>query len=100
MLDAEDRQVMLEAVGVTAVAGTAGEMLVSPPEYGDPETVYAAGGLETVNPVCQAAREDLERLGVVDGESGTVLTIEGQDYRVLAMRPSSSGFVLLELGQV
>ncbi len=99
MLDAEDRQVMLEACGVMATV-PAGSLLVIPPEYPDPSLVLNGDAVEQVNPVCQAAAEDVEALGVVTGENGTVITIQGRDYRVLSARESASGFTMLELGAV
>ena len=99
MLDAEDRQVMMEAVGVTAEVGAGHSMLVSPPEYWRPGVVYS-DGLETDNLFCRAAVEDVDTLGIVAGDDGTVVTVSGHAYRVLSMERSVDGFVDIELGTV
>lgn len=99
MLDAEDRQEMLAACGVAAQV-PAGDLLVSPPEYPDPSLALAGDMLDQVNPVALATAEDVESLGIVAGETGTVITIQGRDYRILSARASASGFTELELGAV
>jgi len=100
MLDAADRQIMLEACGVLATDSGGGTLYVSPPEYADPQVMFSGIDQVTVNPFCQAASEDIDTLGIVPGETGSLLTIEGHQYRVLSIKPTSSGFVLLELGAV
>jgi len=99
MLDAADRQIMLEAVGVIATV-SGGTLLVTPPEYGDPQVMYSSDEIVTMNPYCHAAYEDLHPLSISGGESGTLITIESRQYRVLAIKDISSGFCSMELGAV
>ena len=100
MLDAADRQIMLEATGVTATLPGGQTLLVAPAEYPEPQVMYSGGDVVSVNPYAHAAKEDIASLGITGGESGTVLTIDGQDFRVLSIKTGSSGFVDLELGTI
>ena len=99
MLDAADRQIMLDAVGITATV-PGGTLLVTPPEYGDPQVMYTADEIVTMNPYCHAAVEDIDTLLITGGESGSLITIEARQYRVLSIKDISSGFAAMELGTV
>lgn len=97
MLDAEDRQTMLEAVGESAsVPG--GPLLVTPPEYGDPQVMISEADMETINPYCFAAAEDIAALAITPGKAGTLITVITREYRVLSIKPASNGFSAIELG--
>lgn len=100
ILDAEDRQDILEVVGELATLGGGETLLVAPPEYGDPQVRYSGEELKTMNPYCLAAKEDITALGITAGESGTRITVMGRECRVLSIRPSRSGFSAMELGTV
>ena len=101
MFDAADRQAMLEAVGVLAELTVGGDTFyVKPPRYADPQMAFTGTDVESVNPFCTAAKEDVARLNIVAGESGTVITLLGRDYRVLSIEPANNGFYAIELGAI
>ena len=91
---------MLEAVGVSALLPGGESIFVKPPLYPDPQDDFNGMDLESINPYCVAAVEDIKLLNIVAGETGTVLIISGREYRVLSTQPEASGLYLLELGSV
>lgn len=92
---------MLEAVGVEAELTESGETFwVKPPLLPDPQQAFTGEGVESVNPFCVAAVEDIARLNITSGKTGSLITLMAHDYRVLSIEPENSGFVAIELGAV
>ncbi len=100
MFDAEDIQDNLEAVGVLAEIPGGGEFYVKPPFFPKSQHAFTGESVESVNPYCIGAPEDVERLNITPGEYGTFITILERGYRVLSIEPENSGYVAIELGSV
>ena len=102
LLDYEDRQQILESTGIFAALESGDQVLVTEPQYGFPQADFAGLGanIDAVNPSCWIDADDMETYGIVSGETGSILTIDGKDYRVLAAEAQRSGFVVIELGAV
>ncbi len=101
MFDTADRQAMLEAIGVLARLSVSGDTFyVKPPRYEDQQMAFTGEVIESVNPYCTVDQDDVVRLSIVAGETGTRITVLDRDYRVLAIEPASNGFSAIELGAV
>jgi len=100
MFDAADRQGMLEAIGVSALLQGGETFYVKPPFYPDPQDGFNGMDMESINPYCLAAVEDIDRLNIEAGESGTIIIIAGREYRALSIAHENTGLRRVELGSV
>ena len=100
MCSSDARRAIVDAVGISATV-PGGSLMVVPMDNQDPEVDLGYGdAVVQVNPSCQAISDEVTSLGITAGENGTVITIDGRDYRVLSIRHYFSGFDELELGAV
>lgn len=87
----------LDALGDEAVIGP----LSFKVDFHGPEGTidYQSGDFVSSEPFALADPADVSALGITGGDTGSVLTIMGRDYRVTATEPEEAGFLILHLGK-
>ena len=98
LLEDDDAAVMLEAVGDLAQIG-AEQIFVA---FNDTEMVADLQGehMERTDPFCVIAKADVVRLEIHGDPNGTVLTITGDNYRVMSVDHDGPVFDILYLENI
>lgn len=101
MFDAADRAEMVEVLGEPATLPDGNIIFVIPDEHNEAFTTAGPDGEAVrVYPNVLLTQEDVDMHGIVDGESGTVITLLGRQSRIIAMVKTTDGFYNAELGEV
>lgn len=89
------------AAEIMTIAGNQA-LLGSEPFYAVPlypfEMEFGSGSMDTDQFALTIAFADIVRLSLTEGESGSVISYNGSDYRVLNIEDDDSGFATLHLG--
>lgn len=98
MFTTDDIAAFLDAVGDEATFGVASFKV----DYHGPyESIdYRTGSnsdIISVEPFALANPDDISSLYLTDGDS---ITVMGRDYKITAIEPDESGFILLHLGKI
>ena len=94
---AADTAAMLEALGETApvISGSLQVVFQAPAQVLD-----GLGGLLVTDPTATASSAELAALEIEAGEFGSEITIDGTDYKILAITPDGSGFSTVTLEEL
>ena len=101
MLDETDRLAMLDAIGIpAAIEGGGYSLTICPPANPDGAYRFFDGFPDSDKPTWSSSAADVQRLGVVAGEAGSVLLFMDCRFRVLAIHNESSGFVIMTMKKI
>ncbi|MBV5305568.1 MAG: hypothetical protein J0652_02620 [Desulfobulbaceae bacterium] len=93
----EDQAGMIDAMGETAVAEGV-EFSISFHE--EEEIVSLAGNaIDMTPPYAIVPSAQVSALSLSGGQNGTVITIDGEDWRIHSIDKDSGGFAILNLGK-
>lgn len=99
--DDQDKEALLDGLGEIAALPNGAEFYIIPGELVQAVTEVAPDGdVIRVLPDGLMSSADIEKHGIVDGDSGTVVTFLGRQCRIIALVAKANGFSHVQFGDV